>query len=346
MKLFIVVLCYRVVDLTIDCLRSLSGEIGRVPGTKVGLLENGTGGDSAQRLRQAIQENGWSSWVEFAAVDLNRGFTGGNNLLIRPKLESAQPPDYVLLLNSDTIVKEHALDALVDFMDSHPRVGIAGSRMLALDGQIRASPFRFPGIATELDRGMRLGILSKLLSPWGIEPPKPKESTPVGWVSGASMILRRTMLDEIGLLDEGLYTYFDDVDICLRAKRAGWETWYVVESPVIHLGGASTGVTAKATTRRPGYWYEARRRFFLKNYGKLYTAAIDATFIAGCALWRLRRRIQRRPDPDPKQLLTDSIRHSVFCKGFRLRVVENPAMKAAASSPPVTIPGPTVIPTV
>jgi N-acetylglucosaminyl-diphospho-decaprenol L-rhamnosyltransferase len=333
MKLFVVVLCYRVVDLTIDCLRSLAGEIGRVPGAKVGLLENGTGDDSAERLRKAIRENGWSSWVEFTEVYPNRGFTGGNNLLIRPALESADPPEYVLLLNSDTIVKEHALDALVEFMDKNPRVGIAGSQMLWPDGSLRASPFRFPGIATELDRGLKLGVVSKLLSRWSIEPPKPTVSTRWDWVSGASMVLRTRMLDQIGLLDEGLYTYFDDIDICLRARKAGWETWYVVASKVIHLGGASTGVTAKSIGRRPSYWFEARRRFFLKSYGKAYTALADAAFILGYALWHVRRRLQRKADTDPKQFLIDSIRHSVFCTGFRLRDVENPAMKAAMPIP-------------
>ena len=72
------------------------------------------------------------------------------------------------------------------------------------------------------------------------------------------MIIRRSTLEQIGLLDEGLYTYFDDVDMCLRARRAGWETWYVVESEVIHLGGASTGVTARAAECRPDYWFEAQ----------------------------------------------------------------------------------------
>jgi GT2 family glycosyltransferase len=332
MKLFVVVLCYRVADLTIDCLRSLSGEIGRVPGAKVGLLENGTGGDSAERLRRAIRDNGWSSWVDLTVVHPNRGFTGGNNLLIRPALESADPPDYVLLLNSDTIVKEHALDSLVEFMDSHPRAGIAGSQLLTLEGKVGASPFRFLGVATELDRGLRLGIISKLLSPWGVEPPKPTETTVVDWVAGASMILRRTMLEEIGLLDEGLYTYFDDVDICLRARRAGWETWYVPGSKVIHLVGSSTGVTDRSTNRCPAYWLQARRRFFLKSYGKAYTALVDFMFIFGYSLWRLRRRVQRKTDTDPPQLLIDSIRHSVFCSGFRLTDVENPAMKAATTS--------------
>ena len=116
--------------------------------------------------------------------------------------------------------------------------------------------------------GLRLGIVSKLLVSMAAEPPKPEVTTKVDWVSGASMILRRSLLEEIGLLDEGLYTYFDDIDICLRAKRAGWETWYVVESSVVHLGGASTGVTPKMVKRRPDYWFQARRRFFLKSYGR------------------------------------------------------------------------------
>ena len=252
MKLYIVILCYRVPDLTIDCLRSLSGEIGRVPGARVGLLENGSGGDSADRLRRAIDENGWADWVDLTEVTPNRGFTGGNNLLIRPALDCLDPPEYVLLLNSDTIVKEHALDALVEFMDSHPRAGIAGSRMLWPDGEIRASPFRFFGIASEFDRGLHLGIVSKLLSPWSAVAPAPEDPAVVEWVSGASMILRRTMLEEIGLLDEGLYTYFDDLDICLRARRSGWQTWYVPASKVIHLGGSSTGVSPKVRESTAG----------------------------------------------------------------------------------------------
>ena len=221
--------------------------------------------------------------------------------------------------------------------------------MIWPNGKVRSSPFRFPGVATELDAGLQLGIVSKLLSPWCIEPPKPKETTKVDWVSGASMILRRSLLEKIGLLDDGLYTYFDDIDICLRAKRAGWETWYVVESSVVHLGGSSTGVTPKMVKSRPAYWFQARRRFFLKSYGKAYTALADAAFIIGYSLWRLRRRIQRKADIDPPHLLIDSIRHSVFCTGFRLTDVENPAMKSptkaetSQSSTP-TFPRPSSVP--
>ena len=107
MKLLVVVLCYRVPDLTIDCLRSLSREIGRVVGARVVLCENGTGGDTPERLRRAIEENGWGSWIDLTVVYPNRGFTGGNNLVIAPALESHDPPEYVLLLNADTIVQDH-----------------------------------------------------------------------------------------------------------------------------------------------------------------------------------------------------------------------------------------------
>src|SRR5437764_10923665 len=254
MKLLVVIVSYRVTDLTIDCLRALSGEIGRVPGARVALCENGTGGDAADRLRRAIAENDWGSWVDLTVIAPNRGFTGGNNAVIRPALESDDPPEYLLLLNADRIVPEHALSPLVQFLDEHPKAGIAGSMLLSPGGTIEATPFRFPGIATELDRGLRLGIVSKLLSPWSLVLPKRGGAFRVGWVSGASLILRRTMLEQIGLLDEGFYTYFDDPDICLRARRAGWETWYVPESRVIHLGGTTTGLTGRRVeSRLPPY---------------------------------------------------------------------------------------------
>lgn len=326
MKLFVAVVCYRVPDLTIACLCSLSREIERVPGTKVGVCENGTGGDAPERLARAIEENGWSSWCDLTVVYPNRGFTGGNNVIIRPILESADPPEYVLLLNADTIVEEHALEALVQFMDNCPEAGIAGSRLLSPEGEIQGSPFRFPTVLTELDRGLRIGAISKLISPW-IAPPA--TACAVDWVAGASMILRKAMLDEIGLLDEGLYTYFDDVDICIRAARAGWTTWYVPESKVTHLEGASTGIgraAGQVIKRRPAYWFEARRRFFLNNYGKLYTVLVDIAFLGGFASWRLRHRIQRKPDPDPPHLLADSFRHSVLCSGLQLRNVRNPLL--------------------
>jgi N-acetylglucosaminyl-diphospho-decaprenol L-rhamnosyltransferase len=330
MKLLVVILNYRVTELTIDCLRSLAGRVQRVQGARVVVCENGSGGDAVARLRGAIEEHGWGPWVELTEVYPNRGFTGGNNLVIRAALASDDAPEYVLLLNADTVVQDGALESLVAFMEAHPRAGIAGSQLLSREGEVQASPFRFFNIATELDRGLRLGVVSKLLSRWAVVPPMSAQACLADWVSGASMILRRSMLEEIGLLDEGLYTYFDDIDICLRASRAGWETWYVPESRVVHLEGASTGISGRRRKRLPPYLFEARRRFFLKNHGPLLSALADAAFLSGFALWRMRRRVQRKPDPDPELMLWDALRHSVFVAGFEVTEVENPALPRTA----------------
>jgi N-acetylglucosaminyl-diphospho-decaprenol L-rhamnosyltransferase len=330
MKLLVVIVSYRVTDLTIDCLRSLAGRIGRVPGARVAVLENGTGGDAYEQLRRAIHENGWGSWVTLSATHPNRGFCGGNNLLLRAALDSDDRPEYLHLLNADTLMNDGAIEALVEFMDAHPRAGIASSKTVWPDGEVQGPPFRFPSVATELEGAARLGLLSKIL-PSVVVRPKPTTSTRVDWVAGASMILRRTMLEQIGLLDEGLYTYFDDVDICLRAHRAGWETWYVPESVVTHLEGRSTGVATGVVRRRPSYWFQARRRFHLRSYGALHTAIVDAAFIVGFASWRLRRWATARPDPDPEHMLGDFVRHSVWVTGFGVREVENPALAAVAA---------------
>jgi N-acetylglucosaminyl-diphospho-decaprenol L-rhamnosyltransferase len=329
MKLLVVILNYRITDLTIDCLKSIVPEISRVPGMKVAVCENGTGGDAEERLREAIRVNGWDSWIELTAIKPNRGFTGGNNVIIRKALASSDPPDYFLLLNADTLIHPGAFESLVHFMDSHPRAGIAGSRLEWPDGAVQGSPFRFQGVLSEFDRGLRLGVVSKIFSPWLTNLAAPKTTCAADWVSFASAIIRRELVEAIGPLDEGLYTYFDDIDYCLNAKHAGWQTWFVPESRVIHLEGASTGIAARSPKRRPDYWFQARRRFFLKNHGRLYTALADAAFLSGFLLWRIRRRVQAKPDTDPPNMLIDSLRHSVFVTGFKLRDVENPALRSA-----------------
>lgn len=328
MRLLVVIVSYRVTDLTIDCLRSLVGQIGDVQGTHVAVCENGTGPEAVVKLRETIAAEGWGSWVTLTAITPNRGFTGGNNVIFRASMASEEPPDYFLLLNADTIVRPGALVALVAFLDQHPEVGIAGSRLENLEGIPRSTAFRFFNLASEFDSALRLGLVSRILKPWSGSAPLPLRPVQTDWVSGASMLIRREVLSKIGLLDEELYTYFDDIDICMRARRAGWETWLVPESHVVHLEGQTTGVTQKLTRpkRRPEYWFEARRLFWLKNYGPVYTLLVDTAWILGRSLWILRKILQRKEDKDPPHLLLDFICHSVWVKGFRKTPVKNPAL--------------------
>jgi N-acetylglucosaminyl-diphospho-decaprenol L-rhamnosyltransferase len=327
-NLQIVIVNYRVTDLTMQCLRSLPSEVASVCGCRVAICENGTGPEAASQLQECLQDHGWGEWAYLREVYPNRGFTGGNNVILAEAMVSPQPPRYFLLLNADTIVLPGAIRTLVEFMDTHPQVGVAGSRIENPDGTRQCSPFRFQNCLTELDRGLKLGLVSRLLSRWKANPPEPKTPARADWVSGASIIVRREVFEQIGLLDEGLYTYFDDIDFCLNAWRSGWQVWYVPQSRVLHLGGQSTGIGQRNAppARRPSYWFQARRRFFLKNHGPLRTLLADTAFLAGFVLWRMRRAVQRKPDTDPPHMLWDAFRHSVLCTGFKLRVVPNPAL--------------------
>jgi len=318
LKLFIVAVNHKVTDLTIACLRTLSREVPRIPGATVAVVENGSGDGAEQRLRETITMNTWDLWMELIPVSSNLGFSGGNNLAIRKAMASADPPQYVLLLNPDTLVPPGAVSALVSFMDEHPDVGIAGSRLQYPDGRGQGTPFRFHGIASEFDRGAGIGVISGLLRRWVACSPKPASACAVDWVAGAAMIVRREVIQAIGPLDDAYFNYFEDMDYCLNARRAGWPTWYVPESRIVHIEGCSSGLKAGNRARIPEYWFQARRRYFLKNHGKLYAALADGAFLAGSLLCRLRRWIDHSVDRHPPGLLRDSMCHSVFHAGFQL----------------------------
>jgi N-acetylglucosaminyl-diphospho-decaprenol L-rhamnosyltransferase len=325
-KLLVVIVNYRVAHLTIACLHSVAAEIARVPNTRVIVCENGTGDDSAARIAQAIDQNCWNAWCSLTTLGVNLGFTGGNNAILRPALQSPDKPQYVLLLNADTVVRPNAFKALVDYMDQSPTVGIAGSRLEDPDGTPQRSAFRFQSPLGEFEGNLRLGIMSRLLSRWVVAPPVVHHPVETDWVAGASMIVRREVFEDTGLLDEGYFTYFDDIDFCFNARKKGWPTRYVPASRVVHLVGQSTGVNSRPK-RLPSYLLDARRRYFLKNHGAAYAAMADAGMILGQSLWRLRVLLGKE-DSTPAHLLGDSIRHSVFSKGFRLTEVPNPALQA------------------
>jgi len=141
-----------------------------------------------------------------------------------------------------------------------------------------------------------------------------------GWVAGASMIIRREVFDDVGLMDEGYFMYYEEVDFCLRANRAGWPCWYVPDSRVVHLVGQASGVTDTRAVpkRRPAYWFESRRRYFVKNHGLVYALIADTVWALGFATYRVRQALQRKPDTDPPKLLYDFIRHSVLLKGAKV----------------------------
>ena len=328
-RLLIVIVNYKTAQLTIACLRSLEPEVRSILGARVALVENASGDEFA--LRAAIRINAWEDWVTLEVAARNGGFGAGNNVAIRSALASATPPGLVLLLNADTEVRPGAIRILRDFMEAHPEIGIAGSGIENPDGSDWPFAFRFITPGNQLLNGLRLGFLDRLFADSVVARRMDQDRpAPVDWVAGCSMIIRREVFDAIGLFDEGYFLYFDETDFCLRAGRAGWPSWYVPKARIMHIGGQSTGLvglggakqgndTTKKRARVPSYWFESRRRYFLKNFGPIHAIAADLAFGFGYACWRLRRRLQRKPDLDPPHMLADLWQHSVLAGRCRAR---------------------------
>jgi GT2 family glycosyltransferase len=205
-------------------------------------------------------------------------------------------------------------------MQRHELAGIVGSQLIDREGGWQASAFRFPSVMNELDAGLRLGVVSRLVQRWAKVLPLAGRPRLADWVRGASMMVRREVFETIGLLDEGFFLYFEDVDLCHRARDAGWDCWQVPESRVVHLHAQSPGGTG--AQRWWGciaeHWLASRRRYWRKHHSRAHAALADVCWIGGLALWRARRAAQRKPDTDPPDFVGDSMRNSTLIGRERL----------------------------
>jgi GT2 family glycosyltransferase len=218
--------------------------------------------------------------VELVASRENLGFAGGTNLALRRLGMGGEPEggpaaDMALLLNSDTIVFPGAIEALAEFLATHPRVGMVGPRLLNPDGTTQAAAFRFPTLAmTALDLFPPGEVLpGRLYGSWwhGRYPQeRGEEPFPIDHPLGACILARRAAVEEVGLLDEGYFMYAEEVDWCLRARRAGWAIWQVPAARVVHIGGAST---RQVRARMHVALYRSRLRLFQLHYGAAALAA-------------------------------------------------------------------------
>ncbi len=194
----------------------------------------------------------------------NVGFARANNQAIRHSQGA-----FILLLNSDTLIHPHALNRLVGFMEAHPGAGMVGPRVLNPDGSLQPSCTPFPTLAREawrLFHGDRLKPLAVYpMASWEVTRPRQ-----VDVLMGACLLARREVIDQIGLLDETFFMYSEEVDWCLRAKRAGWEVWWEPRATITHYGGQSSRQAQQAMFLQ---LYRSKVLFFHKHYGRTRTLA-------------------------------------------------------------------------
>jgi N-acetylglucosaminyl-diphospho-decaprenol L-rhamnosyltransferase len=307
-RLLSVIVNWRTADMTTRAVEALLRETEGLDAKAI-VVDNDSGDGSYEKLCAAVEANGWSDRVEIVAAAKNGGYGYGNNVGFRIGLAAASPPDYFYVLNSDAFPDPGSIHSMLAFMDAHPKVGIAGNYVHGTDGRPHETAFRFPSAAGELESYARTKVFTKLFQDRVVAIGFPKQATRVDWVSGASMMLRREVLEDIGLFDETYFLYFEETDLCIRAHRAGWETWYLPESSVAHVGSVSTGYQ-DLEKRTPRYWFDSRRYYYLKNGGPAEFWKANAGFVFGSAVWRLRRLVQQKPRQDARGILRDLIKHT------------------------------------
>ena len=191
------------------------------------------------------------------AANLNRG-------------AAATGAELILSVNPDAVPRPGAITTLCAFLKTHERAGIAGPQMVYPDGTWQPSRRRFPTVLGTLGRRTPL---RRLLDPYRVQrshyhlDERPSEPVEADWMLGGFLLLRREMLDELGGLDEGFRLYGEDIDLCYRAAKAGWERWYVPDAVVEHAHQAVTD--RRLLTRRTLWHWRGILRFVRKHPERL-----------------------------------------------------------------------------
>jgi len=303
----VVILNYRNWQDTVECLTSLLADPYRPRGVVV--VDNASPNDSVPQIKRWAAGRGlslaWSGGPDAAAdaagePDLvlieagqNGGYAAGNNVGIRHAL--SRRFDQVLLLNNDTLVEPGFLSPLVQFMESHPQCGVAGPRIVGADGALdRSCARRRPPLADYFFRVGPVGVAFPsnrwvrrhyYLGEYDFEKPMP-----VDVLSGACMLIRREVLESIGLLDEGTFLYLEEFILHERLRETSFGSFVVPESRVVHKGAQSTGGDDNPALHAAQI---SSLRYYLRRY-RGFSAAVIALILLNFRLGWLLARAGRR----------------------------------------------------
>ncbi|RME42336.1 MAG: glycosyltransferase family 2 protein [Caldilineae bacterium] len=267
MSLDIIIVNWNTRDLLARCLDSVLAHPPAEPFT-VWVVDNASTDGSPAMVRSRFPQ------VRLLENRENAGFARANNQAIRQS-----KGDAILLLNSDTEVKAGALAALGDFLSRHPDAGAVGPQTLNPDGSLQTSCYPAPTLPRELWRLFHLDALH----PYGVyamhqwDRRRPRE---VEVLLGACLLVRRAVVEQVGLLDEDYFMYSEEVDFCYRIRRAGWRLYWVPQAQIVHYGGQSTRQVAADMFL---HLYSGKLMYFRKNYspvaGQVYKLILLAASV-------------------------------------------------------------------
>lgn len=277
--------------------RLLLDSIGRLQNAatqlsmKIVIVDNASQDNSVALIRKHFSE------CALIVNEKNVGFGRANNQSL-----ALVEGRYVLLLNTDAFVSPDTLDKTVAYMDSHPRCGILGVRLIGRDGALQPSARYFP---TPWNLFLASTGLNRLFTNVRMVDDMAWDHASVrqcDWVPGCYFLVRRQVIDQIGLFDPRYFLYYEEIDHCLAARKAGWEVTFFADTTVVHIGGESAKTTGDITA--DGHQIEAMQieselLYFRKNHGIAGVWANVLLTVAADAVVLLKRLLRRKSPADP-----------------------------------------------
>jgi len=263
--LAIIIVSWNVRRLLKGCLTSVyqsladSERVGTGLKTAVWVVDNCSADGTPEMVLERFPQ------VRLMANRENKGFAAGNNQALESALKEG--PCYLMLLNPDTVVRGRALETLARFLDSSPSAGLAGARLVFGNGSFQHSGFGFPGLAqiaidlfplparlheSKLNGRYPRKLYAADAPPFSIDHPL-----------GASMMVRREVIEAVGMMDTSFYMYCEEIDWAMRTRAAGWEIYCVPAAEIVHYGGQSTSqIQAQSFVNL----WRSRRQLYRKHY--------------------------------------------------------------------------------
>jgi len=210
--------------------------------------------------------------IKFICNEENRGFAKANNQGIRES-----KGEYILLLNTDTSINPGALGELLQEMRGSSDIGGAGPALLRGKDDYQVSFGRKVNFFSELLQKSFLNTYYKM------KLKREKKEREVDWLSGACLLIKKSILIEVGLFDENFFLYFEDIDLCLRIKENGWRLIYLPQAEVFHSGGGST----KSLKLASRFHYRKSQLYFYEKHNSKISVALLRTYLRICFLFLL-----------------------------------------------------------
>jgi len=288
-QLCIILLNYQTPKLTIECLKSLAPQASDL-NAKVVVVDNNSSDSSVEMISSWIDKSDHPD-IALICSETNGGFASGNNIGIK-----SSDAEFYLLLNSDTLLRDNALSVMLSAISAQDSIGLLSPRLEWQDGEPQESCFRFHRPLGQLLVSSKTNFFFKLFPNMEAAHRVTDRSSDYEWTSFACIMIRKKVFEQVGLLDEKFFMYFEDVELCWRASKNGWRIHNHPEARVVHLRGGSSPVKNNILERKrqARYFYESRTRYFYLLFGHSGILAANLCWTLGWIVAQVRSAIEKQ----------------------------------------------------